>query len=508
MTFAQLGLNSPLLRAVEGLGYNNPTPIQAAAIPVALTGRDVLGCAQTGTGKTASFTLPILQRLESPARYLRALILAPTRELAEQICDNANAYGRNLQLRVGMVIGGDNMRRQESMLSRGLDILVATPGRLLDHVQHRTVDLSRIEVLVLDEADRMLDMGFINDIRKVVAKIPTKRQTLMFSATLPPPILKLANSLLTNPQRVDVAPPSSTPTKVTQVVHPVGVNGKRPLLLHLLASPQLEQVIVFTRTKWGANKLTDYLKDHGHKAAAIHGNKTQAQRRMALQGFRDNRLRVLVATDIAARGIDVQGVSHVVNFELPQTPEDYVHRIGRTGRAEATGTAISLMSEAERPLMRAIERLTGVAVKRQVVDNVPVPPTPEPRRGSRSEEEREARDAPQRRRNDAPRRGSFGDEAPRRQPRQADGNSAPKRRDDRPAAAARGKRDDSRGRPNTRPSRDAAPRGNFGRPAPAREPARESQPEARPARAAEGGFGTPRRRTGGSSWGPSRRASR
>ena len=376
MNFEELGLDAQLLRAIEAMEYTTPTAIQEAAIPAAMAGRDVLGCAQTGTGKTASFALPMLHRLKGrPAgRHVGALILAPTRELVAQIYDNFVSYGRHLSLTCGMVIGGVNIRPQTDMLRRKPDILVATPGRLLDHLQRNNVQLQQVEMVVLDEADRMFDMGFIRDIRSIFRHLPARRQTLLFSATLPDEIKGLAREVLHDPVRIDVAKRSSTPRSVRQVIVSVPADGKKTMLLRLLASQQILQAIVFTRTKWGANKLTGHLEKHGHHVAVIHGNKSQAQRQSALQGFRDGRVRVLVATDIASRGLDIEGVSHVINYELPNAPEDYVHRIGRTGRATATGVAISLVSDTERSLVRSIERLTGTIIPRQIVDGANADP--------------------------------------------------------------------------------------------------------------------------------------
>jgi ATP-dependent RNA helicase RhlE len=374
-TFAELGLAEPLLKAITALGHSHPTPIQAAAIPVVLTGRDVLGLAQTGTGKTASFALPMLQALMgSPTRAgPRGLVLAPTRELASQIDDHIRALGRFARLRSLVVTGGVGIHGQDAALRRGIDILVATPGRLLDHLQRGTIDLSHVQVAVLDEADRMLDMGFIRDIRRIVSRLPQDRQTLLFSATLSASIAQLTSSMMRNPQRVAVAPPSTAPRKVEQTVYPTGTRDKRAILLQLLAQHDIKQSIVFTRTKWDANKLTKYLEQEGHQAVAIHGNKSQNQRRQALQLFRDNKLQLLVATDIASRGIDVEGVSHVINYAIPNVPEDYVHRIGRTGRAERSGVALSLMSDVEAPLMVDIERLLGRRLPRCRIDGSALP---------------------------------------------------------------------------------------------------------------------------------------
>lgn len=372
MTFSELGLMEALLKALADQEYETPTPIQTAAIPPGLLGRDIMGTAQTGTGKTASFALPILQRLAAGKRgRIRALVVAPTRELAVQIRDNFQQYGKYLKLETGMVIGGVGMRPQDDMLRRGVDILVATPGRLLDHLEKRTADLRDVETVVLDEADRMLDMGFIRDIRRIFRYLPAQHQTMLFSATLPAEIQKLAQDILHDPIKVETSRRSSTPTSVQQIVHPCTTEQKRPVLLALLDSPGVNQVIVFARTKWGANKLSLHLERHGHSVAAIHGNKSQAQRQSALERFRDGRVRVLVATDIAARGLDVEGVSHVINFEIPNVPEDYVHRIGRTGRASAVGTAISLMCDEERPYIRNIERLTGKPLLHQVFAGLP-----------------------------------------------------------------------------------------------------------------------------------------
>ena len=364
MSFENLGLSAELLRAVSEQGYTAPTPIQRRAIPPILKGQDVLAGAQTGTGKTAGFTLPMLQRLTaSPVKRrgsaVRALVLVPTRELAAQVADSIEAYGRHLPLRWAVVFGGVKIGPQIERLRRGVDILVATPGRLLDHVGQKTVDLSRVEILVLDEADRMLDMGFIHDIRKVLALLPANdaRQNLLFSATFSAEIKQLANRLLDRPELIEVARRNTTAERIRQVVHPVDKGRKRELLSHMIGSRDLRQVLVFTRTKHGANRLAEQLQRDGLDAAAIHGNKSQGARSRALAGFKSGELRVLVATDIAARGLDIDQLPHVVNYELPNVPEDYVHRIGRTGRAGNEGEAMSLVCVDEHKLLRDIERL-------------------------------------------------------------------------------------------------------------------------------------------------------
>jgi ATP-dependent RNA helicase RhlE len=363
MSFESLGLKAELLRAVSEKGYSSPSPIQQQAIPLVLEGRDIMGAAQTGTGKTAGFTLPLLQRLvetEKPhkgRKPLRALVLTPTRELAAQVHDSVQTYGKYLPLKSTVVYGGVSINPQKQKLVRGVDILVATPGRLLDHVGQRSVDLSRIDILVLDEADRMLDMGFIRDIRKVLALLPKQRQTLLFSATFSNEIKKLANDLLIDPALVEVARKNTAAESVNQVVHPVDKQRKRELLSALIGGNDWQQVLVFTRTKHGANRLTKQLESDGITATAIHGNKSQGARTRALSDFKANNVRVLVATDIAARGIDIDQLPHVVNYELPNVPEDYVHRIGRTGRAGNEGEAMSLVCVDELKLLADIERL-------------------------------------------------------------------------------------------------------------------------------------------------------
>lgn len=362
-TFTALGLAEPLLRALDAAQYVTPTPIQAQAIPVLLKGRDVLGIAQTGTGKTAAFTLPLLHRLSAERAHVapkavRALILAPTRELAVQIGDAIKVYGRQLKLRHTVILGGVSQHGQVRALARGIDIVVATPGRLMDLLNQRHLRLDKVSHLVLDEADRMLDMGFIRDVRKIVAALPARRQSLLFSATMPPEVAKLAADMLHNPQRIEVTPQKVTVERIAQSVHHVATAQKRALLVSLMQDPALRRVIVFTRTKHRANRVAEQLQKAGVTADAIHGNKSQNARQRALDAFRKGRVRVLVATDIAARGIDVSDVSHVINYELPNEPESYVHRIGRTARAGADGTAISLCDGSERALLRDIERLT------------------------------------------------------------------------------------------------------------------------------------------------------
>ncbi len=361
--FSDLGLAESLLRALAEEGYDTPTPIQSQAIPHLLQGRDLLGIAQTGTGKTAAFALPILHRFATnrrptPARHCRALILAPTRELAIQIADSFRTYGRHLRLSVAVVIGGVGHAPQIRAMARGVDVLVATPGRLLDHLDTGAMRLDMAEVVVLDEADHMLDLGFIVPIRRIVARLPKARQSLFFSATMPREIAALAGEFLRDPVEVKVAPVATTAERVDQKVYLVDAAHKRHLLVELLGAPDFVRTLVFTRTKRGADRVTAHLEAAGMPAAAIHGNKSQGQRERALASFRDGRTRVLVATDIAARGIDVDGVSHVLNFELPDVPEAYVHRIGRTARAGHAGVAISFCDAEERGLLRDIERLT------------------------------------------------------------------------------------------------------------------------------------------------------
>lgn len=386
MLFTSLGLSDPILKAIEETGYIKPTPIQAKAIPLVLEGKDVLAAAQTGTGKTAGFTLPLLERMVQnhketgthkgkPKRHVRALILTPTRELAAQILENVEMYAKYLSYKSTVVFGGVNINRQINTLKQGVEILVATPGRLLDLASQKHVDLSRVEVLVLDEADRMLDMGFIHDMKKVVKLIPKKRQTLLFSATFSKEIKTLASGFQSNPSLVEVAAQNKTADRIAQLVHPVDKKKKKDLLVKLIKEGNWKQVLVFTRTKHGANKLCEHLEQHGIHSAAIHGNKSQGARTKALAGFKENSIRVLVATDIAARGIDIDMLPHVVNFELPNVPEDYVHRIGRTGRAGREGIALSLVCVDENDYLRGIERLIAQKIPKEVVVGFEVDPS-------------------------------------------------------------------------------------------------------------------------------------
>jgi len=383
MSFDSLGLSAELLRAISEHGYTQPTPIQTQAIPVILGGQDILAGAQTGTGKTAGFTLPMLQRLSQSTpqagnskhrRPIRALILTPTRELAAQVAESVKTYSAHLPLNSAVIFGGVSINPQINKLRKGVDILVATPGRLLDHVGQRTADLSQVEILVLDEADRMLDMGFIKDIRKVLALLPKQRQNLLFSATFSNEIKKLTQGLLHNPVMIEVARENTTAERIEQLVHPVDRKRKRELLSWLIGSQEWRQVLVFTRTKHGANRLSEQLGNDGITAAAIHGNKSQGARTRALADFKNGKVRVLVATDIAARGLDIDQLPHVVNFELPNIAEDYVHRIGRTGRAGNEGVAISLVCVDELGLLKDIERL----IKRQIPKDIKPGYEPDP----------------------------------------------------------------------------------------------------------------------------------
>ena len=426
MSFAELGLAPEILRAIDEMGYSEATPIQAKAIPLVLSGRDLLAAAQTGTGKTAAFLLPILERLKkfanpsvSPAMHpVRALILSPTRELADQIGVNAKAYTKHLPLRSTTIFGGVNMDPQVAELRRGIEIVIATPGRLLDHVQQKTIQLNKVDVLVLDEADRMLDMGFIQDIRKIMSLLPKERQTLLFSATFAPEIKKLAADFMRDPQTVEVARQNSTNAQVEQLVYAVDGYRKRALLSHLIRERDMSQVIVFCRTKISADQLSRDLKRDGHAAEAIHGDKAQSARLETLTRFKAGEVKVLVATDVAARGLDISELPFVVNYEMPNSPEDYVHRIGRTGRAGASGVAISLMSPDETKQHEAIEKLTrqtlppqtvqGYSGRREEGNGEAAPRRERVERGEREDhrerrEPREARDSRERREPRAPR---------------------------------------------------------------------------------------------------------
>jgi ATP-dependent RNA helicase RhlE len=416
MSFESLGLTTELSRAVADEGYSVPTPIQAQAIPVVLAGRDLLGAAQTGTGKTAGFTLPLLQRLapksstsHSPARHpVRCLIVTPTRELAMQVEESVRTYGKYLKLKSTCIYGGVGIQPQIDALRRGVDVVVATPGRLLDHVQQKTIDLRQVEILVLDEADRMLDMGFIPDIRRILALVPKERQNLLFSATFPEEIRKLAASFMRDPVTIEVARRNTPAELVAQVQHPVASDRKRELLAHLVKTNDWRQVLVFCKTKHGANRLAQQLERSGIEADAIHGNKSQNARTHALERFKANELRVLVATDIAARGLDIEALPHVVNFDLPHVAEDYVHRIGRTGRAGAEGEAVSLVSPEDRPFMAAIERLMNRKVEQRVIEGFEHGTRGEPRHEQPRREQRQAQRRPQQ-----PPRHGHGQQRPR-----------------------------------------------------------------------------------------------
>ncbi len=394
MTFQELDLIEPILRALQTEGYTQPTPIQEQSIPLILQRRDLLGCAQTGTGKTAAFAIPILQILHAEEkaapqgpRVIKSLILTPTRELAIQIAESFGAYGRHTGLKYTVVFGGVSQGPQTTALKAGVDVLIATPGRLLDLMDQGFVKLQNLKIFVLDEADRMLDMGFINDVKKIIGKIPAKRQTLFFSATMPPEIQKLANTILSNPVKVEVTPVSSTAEKVQQAVYFVDKKDKRNLLYYILQDKSIVSALVFTRTKHGADKVMKDLVKSGIRAEAIHGNKSQSARQNALKNFKERKTRVLVATDIAARGIDIDELSHVINFELPNIPESYVHRIGRTGRAGASGIALSFCDHEEKDYLKDIHKLIGMAVP--VIEAHPYPLSnmgiekiQDPRRGS------------------------------------------------------------------------------------------------------------------------------
>jgi ATP-dependent RNA helicase RhlE len=424
-----------LLRAVAEQGYTRPTPIQSQAIPVVLSGRDLIAAAQTGTGKTAGFTLPMLQRLAQKSldhHHPKALVLVPTRELAAQVEESVRTYGKHLQPRTAVIFGGVGFTPQVEELRRGVDVVVATPGRLLDHVGERTIDLSMIEILVLDEADRMLDMGFIHDIRKVLALLPRERQNLLFSATFPDEIRALAAGFMRDPATVEVAPRNTPIELISQHVHSVERDRKRPLLAHLVKQGDWQQVLVFCRTKHGANRLAEQLERDGIGTAAIHGNKSQPQRMKALARFKAREIAVLVATDIAARGLDIESLPHVVNYDLPHVPEDYVHRIGRTGRAGESGQAVSLVCGEERELLRAIERLIGKKIEeRQVPGFEPgsQPPPPQPEQQPAQQRQQQARQGQQQQRQRQPQQRQQQPQQRQHQPQQRQSQS--QRRGDR-----------------------------------------------------------------------------
>jgi ATP-dependent RNA helicase RhlE len=392
LTFEELGLSADLLATVAREGYTEPTPVQSAAIPLILAGRDVLAAAQTGTGKTAAFVLPALERLRgqanngfSPARHpVRILILTPTRELAVQVSEAVKVYSRGIPLRSTVVYGGTRIDPEIKILWRGVEILVATPGRLLDHIGQRTVNLSQVEILVLDEADRMLDMGFIPDVRKIVALMPAQRQTLLFSATFSDEIRRLAGEFLRNPETVEVAARNSIADNLTQVLYPVDSDRKADLLIHLIKRDSMDQVLVFTRSKLAASRLASYLDRRGVSCSAIHGDRSQAERTRALEAFRGHFVKVLVATDVASRGLDIADLPYVVNYELPYEPQDYIHRIGRTARAGLSGTAISLVSPEEVEELRGVQRLLRKSIPCEVVEEFLPDPSREPETAERS----------------------------------------------------------------------------------------------------------------------------
>ena len=432
MSFSELGLIPEILQAVADAGYTEPTPIQRQAIPVVLAGHDVMGGAQTGTGKTAGFTLPLLNRLArhasasaSPARHpVRALILAPTRELAMQVYESVRMYSKHLPLRSVCIYGGVDMSPQIQELRRGIEIVVATPGRLLDHVQQKTIVLNQVEFLVLDEADRMLDMGFIPDIRRILALLPAQRQSLLFSATFSDEIKKLADQMLKNPQLVEVARRNMVSETITHVVHPVSSGLKRNLLAHLIRHEEEAQVLVFVDTKFGCSRLAHFLERHGISADAIHGDKSQQARTETLENFKSGKTRVLVATDVAARGLDIEDLPSVINFELPHTAEDYVHRIGRTGRAGKTGKAVSLVSAEERHRLADIQKLIKVEIRQEVVAGYDPEPDFFEADGKRR---RHAASAPKAEAGGEPReRHERRERRPERSPRESSGRGGPR----------------------------------------------------------------------------------
>ena len=529
-SFSTLGLADALLRAVAEQGYTTPTPIQAQAIPFILAGRDLLGAAQTGTGKTAGFTLPMLQRLSENAPQgtgkhpIRALILVPTRELAAQVHESVRTYGKHMNLRSCMIFGGVGFNPQVTEIRRGVDIVVATPGRLLDHMQQRTIDLKSVEILVLDEADRMLDMGFIHDIRRVIAVLPAVRQNLLFSATFSDDIRKLSGTILRDPATVEVARRNAPIELVAQSVYLVDRDRKRELLAHLIKTGDWHQVLVFTKTKHGANRLAQQLEKEGIQADAIHGNKSQPARTKALKRFKDNELQVLVATDIAARGLDIELLPHVVNFDMPNVSEDYVHRIGRTGRAGSTGEAISLVSADDRPLLRDIEKLIGRTIDQKSVegfaptkgggaaevdDRPPMQPRNQQRRGQQQPRSNAARtQAPRPSTRDGtsrpardgaprPQQARRGDQQPRRSDQQPRGDQQPRSNENARPQRPQGARPGARPQQGQGGYRPAAPmdRREEERLAQLREGQRlarsemQEQPQAAPAKPSGGIFG-------------------
>ncbi|MDP3515577.1 MAG: DEAD/DEAH box helicase [Pseudohongiella sp.] len=476
MSFANLGLSEALLKAVAEQQYTEATPIQAQAIPAILAGGDLMASAQTGTGKTAGFTLPLLQKLEGGERtsngQIRALILTPTRELAAQVHDSIKTYGKFMKIRSAVVFGGVKINPQMMILRGGLDILVATPGRLLDLHQQNAVKFDKVEILILDEADRMLDMGFIKDIKKVLAMLPKKRQNLLFSATFSGEIQELARGLLQNPVQISVAPMNTTAERVTQTLHPVDKSRKTELLSHLISSNNWYQVLVFSRTKHGANKLVMMLEKDGIQAAAIHGNKSQAQRTKVLHQFKNGELQVLVATDIAARGIDIDQLPHVINFDLPDVPEDYVHRIGRTARAGSEGQAISLVSADQTKQLKQIEKVLKTRLLLEVVPGF--------EQRERAQDEKEGLEAPRR---------AMAERQARSQSRSDNGRSSPRtsstsaRTSNGPARTSSTTTARTSTPRSTEPGQQRTPqRGNFDADKPfSRGPRRDSAATARPA---------------------------
>ncbi|MCC6723762.1 MAG: DEAD/DEAH box helicase [Saprospiraceae bacterium] len=478
MKFTDLNLIEPILRSLQEEGYETPTPIQQQSIPHSIEGRDLLACAQTGTGKTAAFAIPILQRMNAKypngtgSNHIKTLILTPTRELAIQIGDSFTAYGRHLKLRNFVVFGGVGQKPQEDAMRRGVDILIATPGRLLDLMNQGFVKLDQLEIFVLDEADRMLDMGFIHDVRRVIKALPTVRQTLFFSATMPPEIAKLAHDILTDPVKVAVTPVSSTAELIDQSIYFVDKNRKKHLLLHLLQTQDIKSVLVFTRTKHGANRVAQDLTKAGIESMAIHGNKSQTARQAALQNFKTGEIKVLVATDIAARGIDLEELSHVVNFDLPNVPETYVHRIGRTGRAGASGVAFSFCDSEEKAYLRDIERLINKKVP--VVNEHPYP------LGSAPKDERPDDDRPPRQPRNQPRRGE-----PRREQQGGRPARNEQQRGEQPRRNEPQRGESRREAQGDRPQRDGQPQRNE--PQGDRQPRNEQQRgEQRPQNAQSG----------------------